>query len=343
MAGNYLTASEKACILAWKYDNVSNKEIARRSGRSLATIKRLVAASRGLHPNAVLLNKPKSGRPRKTSKTTDNLLKREVMKQPTITSSEIKKANPKVLGHVSQRTIRRRLQVDLKLPSRKAARKPMLSAVMKTKRVAFAKKYKDWTPEQWSSVMFSDESAFKCVQMRHRTVRRPVGSSPFDQRYTVKTVKHPDGVMVWGCFSGNNGSGGLFFLPKNVTMNADRYIEVLQDHLSVNFQIHRCQVFMHDSAPCHKAKKVTKWLADNKIDVLDWPGNSPDLNPIENCWNFMKKSLDSCNTSSVPRLIEELKILWCRHISLQKFKNLSQSMPSRLQLVIKSKGEMTKY
>jgi len=343
MAGKYLTTEEKACILAWKCENVTNQEISRRTGRSLATIKRLGSARSGLLPIEVPPNKPKSGRPRKTLKATDTLLRREVMKQPDITSAELKKLNPQVLGNVSQRTIRRRLQVDLNLPSRKAARKPLLTPLMKTKRLAFANKYQHWTPEQWSSVMFSDESTFKCIQMRHRSVRRPKGSSPFNSRYTVKTVKHPDGVMVWGCFSGNKGSGGLYFLPKNVTMNADRYIEVLRDHLEVQFQIHQCQIFMHDSAPCHKARKVTKWLQDSNIPVLDWPGNSPDLNPIENCWNLMKQNLDSCNTSSVPILKEELKKLWLLRLNHQMFKNLAESMPRRLQMVINNKGEMTKY
>ena len=41
-------------------------------------------------------------------------------------------------------------------------------------------------------------------------------------------------------------------------------------------------VFQHDSAPCHKPKITIKWLHDEQLKVLDWPGNSPDLNLIEN-------------------------------------------------------------
>ena len=41
-------------------------------------------------------------------------------------------------------------------------------------------------------------------------------------------------------------------------------------------------IFQPDLAPCHSAKKVQKVLQENGIKVLKWPGNSPDLNPIEN-------------------------------------------------------------
>ena len=47
------------------------------------------------------------------------------------------------------------------------------------------------------------------------------------------------------------------------------------------FHIHSCEVFMQDNAPCHKSKKVTNFLQQQKIRVLDWHGNSPNLNPID--------------------------------------------------------------
>ena len=36
---------------------------------------------------------------------------------------------------------------------------------------------------------------------------------------------------------------------------------------------------MHDGAPCHRAKIVSKFLKNMKIGILDWPGNSPDIKP----------------------------------------------------------------
>jgi hypothetical protein len=108
------------------------------------------------------------------------------------------------------------------MPSRRVAQKPLLTEKMKKKRMAFCKAYQHWTAEDWSKVMYSDESTFRCIRSFSTKVRRPSGSNRYDSQYTVKTVKHPDSVMIWGRFSGAVGRGGLFFLPNNTTMNAER-------------------------------------------------------------------------------------------------------------------------
>ena len=59
-------------------------------------------------------------------------------------------------------------------------------------------------------------------------------------QYTVKTVKHPHNVVVWGAFSGNHGWGCLYFQTKNVTMRGSNYLEVLDQHLLPLWTIHHC-------------------------------------------------------------------------------------------------------
>ena len=79
-----------------------------------------------------------SGAPKKTSPRTDKLLKRKVTSYPSITTVELKTKHHELLGIVSTRTVRHRLQKNLGPPCRRAAKKLMLTAAMK-KRLNFGR------------------------------------------------------------------------------------------------------------------------------------------------------------------------------------------------------------
>ena len=343
MVGKAFSIEEKARALAWAAIGISTKEIASRMGRSQRSVQRLILASRDLPKNTIPKRKAGSGRPSTISKGHLRIVRRHVLLHPTITAARLKIELPTAVGHLSERRVQEILRDVLKLPCRSAAKKPLLTVAMKKKRLAFCNKYKHWTQEQWSRMMFSDESMFKCIRSASTKVRRPLNSNRFDPRFTVKTVKHPAQVMVWGCFTGAKGRGGLYFLPKGQMMNGDNYKLVLEEHLLPFMAMHEATHFLHDGAPCHKTKKITSLLENCDFEVIDWPGNSPDLNPIENCWNLMKDRLKEKNTISLPLLIDEIKKLWCTGLPDGYLRKLSDSMPDRIKSVIKNKGEMTKY
>lgn len=79
------------------------------------------------------------------------------------------------------------------------------------------------------------------------------------------------------------------------TVNADRYIEILQDKLVPSTPNLRTAdgdfIFQQDEATCHTAKKVKTWMTQNNIPLLPWPTSSPDMSPIETLWGVMKKEL----------------------------------------------------
>ena len=338
------SAVEKTQIQCWHHEGISSKEIAGRLGRNAAAVRKFVAAVRDLPANVLPPAAVKrSGRPRLATSKAESRLKLYVQKYPFKTVKELKR---EVHGWhaASVRRIQKTLKERLGLPARSAATKPLLTPAMVRKRLAFCKKHLFMTEDDWENVMFSDESMFRLINPRAQTVRRSSTQRWYLQKFTVKTMKHLASVMIWGCFSGKGGQGSLYFLPLNCTMKMDRYMSVLEEKLFPWMGFHHVTQFLQDGAPCHKAKRVTVLLASQDFTVMDWPGNSPDLNLIENLWSIMKRKLKSDHTiTSLPMLHSALKRMWVSNLEPSLFKKLARSMPKWLRDCIANQGQMTKY
>ncbi len=90
-------------------------------------------------------------------------------------------------------------------------------------------------------------------------------------------------------------------------------------------------------------KKRWAWF-ENEFIVMDWPGNSPDHNPIETCWSYMKRRLKGYSTiTSSTKQVEAIKNMWIKEMDGQYFKNLANSIPKRIQWIIEHNGDMMKY
>ena len=101
-------------------------------------------------------------------------------------------------------------------------------------------------------------------------------------------------------------------------------------------------MFQHDNDPKHTAKSVKQYLRNKKYSVMDWPAQSPDLNPIENLWFVIENRLKHRVCSNEEELFEALQAQW-QALEPELLAKLVGSMPKRCAAVIESKGYPTKY
>ena len=113
-------------------------------------------------------------------------------------------------------------------------------------------------------------------------------------------------------------------------MNADKYIDIVNHKVMRDMQIVLPiggGIFQHYLAPCHFAEKGKKVLQENEIKVLERPGNSPDLKPIENLWGITKNKLRSKDCTTVNKPIEAIISVWYHDDEIAKsFEKLVSSI-----------------
>ena len=173
-------------------------------------------------------------------------------------------------------------------------------------------------------------------------VRRPFGQR-YNPRYTVGTVKHPKTVMFWGAISAY-GCGPLWIMPTGTTINSAVYLSILKEKLPTWIGLRHCTIFQQDGAPCHQGKIIKRWMNSKRITLLDrLPGSSPDLNPIEHCWTVVKKKVSDLHPTGEQDLIQKLKIVWPQEITEEYCRTLIESMPNRIEAILKAQGGPKRY
>lgn len=346
-----LNGEEKGEIKLGIKMNLPNKQLARMLGLDPKTIR--LWKQRYLETKS-LERKTGSGRPRKLTYVETRLLVLRCKRNRRMTAEDLTKQHQQEGGEpVSVWTVRRTLMAA-GLYGRVAAKKPLLTAWHRKKRLEWARKYKHWSVDDWKRVVWSDESPLKTFAKFGRVMVRRFINERYKSSLVVPTVKHSKTCMVWGCFS-SHGTGPLYRIHGK--MRKEQYKQICIKHFVPHLRkLSRdypdmCPFYLQqDNDPKHTAKVVQKYLENKSAQedlpfrILDWPSQSPDLNPIENLWAIVKAELAKRNLSysSEEALFLEAQNIW-DNIGADALANLIASMPNRIKMVIKNKGGPTSY
>lgn len=294
---------------------------------------------------------PKSGPPTKLSPRDKRDLARLIRSGKAKDAVDAAKIfNQDLPRALSTQTIRNALR-DEGLVAKKKKKKPKLTRKNRKARLKFARDHQDWTIEDWKRVIWSDETKINRIGSDGNTYCWVDKDEGLSERTVSETVKFGGGsVMAWGCMTWA-GAGKLIQVVGR--MNADQFIDILDrglvptlDACAIlpDFPSGSELIFQQDNDPKHTSMKARAWFANRKLKVLDWPSQSPDLNPIEHLWSIVKLRL-----RRYPEPPKGVLDLWPRveqewaKITPADCQALVGSMVRRIEAVIKAKGGWTKY
>lgn len=209
---------------------------------------------------------------------------------------------------------------------------PFIKPVHKASRVAWCLKYRDF---DWSHVVFSDESSFQMHSHKIKLIFKKNLPRP-----TTEKPKHAPSVMVWGAIS---AAGASTLALTRDTINSSAYTKILEEYLVSNMDVlyKNCPTgwfLMQDNSPVHVSKESRAWFAREGIQLIDWPPNSPDLNPIENLWGVMKRELSKVLCGNISQFKAEIEKLW--NIYAPTFiDSFNETMRGRIELCLEKNGD----
>lgn len=336
------TQEQKNTLINLKETTVSWKDISAALGKPIGTCKQAWKRHRatvGLPPKIKLRKSIITGR-------IGLLIKRIVQKNPKIPYRDIPGAliqHEVLLDECPSATTIQTFLKKNQITKLQLNKKPMIHERNQLKRMIFARSNVEASEEFWRSIIWSDETTFRSIpkdknQSEYMHSKTPMALRPINPQVQMGGFS----VMFWGCFSWY-GLGPLKAIDGS--MRTDPYIELLTEELLPELEASTVpMVFMQDNAPCHKSRLVMAFLEKERIPTLEWPPQSPDLNPIENLWAIIKarRQKKFGIPTSRDQLIDQVYEIWLE-ITPELCQKLAMSGVNRLEDCIKVNGKATMY
>lgn len=216
-----------------------------------------------------------------------------------------------------------------------------LSPKTRQARLEFALRWSHLLPSDWATWIWSDETWVNGLCSGRRWVT--IGPGEDAQEFAAARFK-PHGWMFWACFAGTTKGPSLIWEKKWGKINSASYQQRVLPLLQAFWQTTPSYTIQQDNAPAHASKSTKAYMAEHfcGAHVAIWPPHSPDLNPIEHVWAWMKAWIERQYPvrPTGKNLQEAAKLAW-EAVPSDMLKRLVMSMPRRIKAVIEANGGYT--
>ncbi|GBN06652.1 Transposable element Tcb1 transposase [Araneus ventricosus] len=196
---------------------------------------------------------------------------------------------------MSTSTVRRRFHEGGLYARRQAICVPLTSR-HRRERLRWAHQHVHWTPDQWRAVLFTDESGFSLQSdSRCYLIWREPGTRYHPPNISERDAYGGGSVCVWSGIS-LGGRTGLHVFPRG-TVNTHAYRDDILDAYVRPYAVAIDDDFLvqeHNARP-HSPRIVDDYLQKEKIQSMEWPARSPDLNLIDNVWDALGRCIAALN------------------------------------------------
>lgn len=336
-----LTQNQRNVAVHMLLTGTSQAAVARHLHVSRSTISRLYSR---LQHTGTTNDRPRSGRPRVTSRRQDQYIRLTHLRNRFRTAVETAQTiHGTHNNRISAGTVRNRLR-EFGLRARRPYIGMPLTQRRRQLRMHWLNRHRPnaFPLHRWRRVMFSDESRFLLFRAdkRQRVYRRR------GERYSDNCLLERDrfgggGLTVWAgiCYGQRTP---LVFIEGNLT--AQRYVDVVLQPFVVPFVRQHNVTFQQDNARPHVARLSMAYLRQNNVDVMDWPPYSADMSPIEHLWDILDRRVRRRPQppATLPALRRALEQEW-NAIPQAHINRLIQSMTRRVRAGLAANGGHTRY